>query len=658
MRLLTSAAFAIAMGCASSPSPVPVPAARSAPPSVPTAVGPRGGKIALTGWSSSHVGSLVFVADGHRLVAVADGAIGELDPRARTQVGAAIGLSSGTVLDPNGRPGVGETLSWSVVDAVWAWDPHARSLVGAVYLSAWGNATRGLAAWAPAGGPPRALESADARPCGPLAISPDRELVVARVATGAKPSCDIRATAIQLFSLSTAKPVTPPIEVGFAQVAAFSADGRYVAAGSEVVHVYDIRAQQDATVRPSHPITSLAFRPGSALLAWATSERELETWSPGEAAPQRRGSGTIIAFSPDGHYAATVAGEVALLDGATLAPVEPRLGLRGPWPSADAITFSADSRQLAVALSGADLAVWQLEPVDAEPAGDDGWLVRLVPLPIPPSNPPPPIGHDGQLGGRILVGGKPAANVDLTLTPHPQEYADARALAPITIHAGRDGRFHLANIPAIEWNATVQAPGAVPGGYVFDMRGKRVHQLEVSLDPAVTIRGTVLGPDRRPAKGVEVFHPPDPGYGVPTVVVAADGSGRFVIDHVRPSTGIDGLGGTYYLTARRADGAVHGTRVKIGKAGPVAVSLTLVSADAANVLHVRVVDAAGAPVAGSIVVVEDQWARTDATGETSLDIDTSRVGTHVRVQTAEGPWSEPVEVDLPHAGPVTLRITR
>ena len=56
-------------------------------------------------------------------------------------------------------------------------------------------------------------------------------------------------------------------------------------------------------------------------------------------------------------------------------------------------------------------------------------------------------------------------------------------------------------------------PGDITGGYVFDMRGKRVHQLDVSLDPAVTIRGTVLGPDHRPAKGVEVFHPPDPGYG-------------------------------------------------------------------------------------------------------------------------------------------------
>ena len=643
----------VAVGCSSSPPPI----SHAPPPVANAVVRPPGGKVTLTtGWGRSRTQELLFVDDGRRLVAADAGYIVEIDPIARAQLGVA-SLSSPSVPDPNGRPGVGETLSWTVDDAMWGWDAKSGTLLGAVSLSAWGDATRGPAVWRPEDKPmPIPPDSATA--CSPVALSVDHDVVAMRMAAGSAGDCHGRTTAIQLFSLSTRSAVSAPVEVGFANVAAFSSDGRYLAVGGDVVHLYDVKTRELASARPAHPVYAIAFQPKQPVVVWTTSDAELESWRVGDSAAVHRGKGTGVAFSPDGHYLATVHDHPVLLDASTFHHLGIELdGLRAA--TADAIAFSADSRQLAIAMAG-DIGVWQLEAVPARPAADDSWFARMRPLPVPPPKPFPRIGRDGELDGRVLVGGKPVANAEITLSPHAQEYADARALPPITVHTSRDGSYHFANVPTIIWEQLVVARGATIGGYVFDMRQKKVHHADVKLDPAVTIVGTVLGPDKRRANNVRIFHPG--GYADREVDVPTEPDGAFVIDHLRPGVDPTGGPGHYSLTARRGDGAVAAALVDISKPGPARVTLTLRPVGDPRVLRVSVVDPAGSPVAGALVSVESWWNKTDAAGQTSLDIDTSVTGPkglRARVNKADG-WarSDEVSVDLPRADPVVLHVER
>jgi WD40 repeat protein len=85
-----------------------------------------------------------------------------------------------------------------------------------------------------------------------------------------------------------------------------------------------------------------------------------------------------LGFSPKGTYLCAAAGELHLLDGATLVP---RRQFRAPvgHAGAAAFAFSADESRLAVAF-GHGAAVWRLDDPDAPPVrcGSHGNLVRAI----------------------------------------------------------------------------------------------------------------------------------------------------------------------------------------------------------------------------------------------------------------------------------------
>jgi len=259
-------------------------------------------------------------------------------------------------------------LSWSVEDAVWAWDPAAHGLVGVVRLGAWGDALVGLAVWSPnTTKPPTAIPN-DGSVCAPIALSADRRLVVVRALPTARGFCDGHAKAIKVFDVRTSQVVGAPVDVGFANVAAFSRDGRYLAAGSSVVFVVNLQTHAVSTIQPAAPIHAIAMDPSQPSIVWATQDRQIETWKLGDDAPREIGRGSFVAYSPDGQYLAIVDRDLVLLDAKTLKPVN-RIPLSGGGQvehHTDAIAFSDDSRQIAIVVEH-DLWVWQLEPVSAGP---------------------------------------------------------------------------------------------------------------------------------------------------------------------------------------------------------------------------------------------------------------------------------------------------
>ena len=603
-----------------------------------------GGAVKLTTWSVSHVDSLFFTDGGQRLVGAGYGSIIEIDPVTRKQVGM-VSLSSATVPNPKGRPGVGETLNWEVRESIWAWDKG--SILGVAQLSGWGAVLTGLAVWRPASGAPIGITAPPGYMCEPLVISSDRKAFVTRVDTS-KRGCGPTQTGAQVYSIDTQKPLSPPLDLGFTRRAAFSRDGRYAAAGGKTgLQVVDLRAEKVVASLPlAQELTSLAFHPTTNTLAWTDDERELWSWKIGDPAPVKHGAGTGFAFSPDGRFAAVNrVNKLELLDATTLTAIgAPLEGVAGVFT--DAIAFSDDGTQLAVAISGTEIGVWQLAPRTAKPF-EDGWLKQLRPLPTPAAKPFPKIEHDGRLEGRVLIGDKPVANAEVTISAHHQEYDDARALPPLTTRTKADGSYLFENAPTIIYQQLVRAPGATIGGYVFDMREKKSHKADVKLDPAVTIRGQVLGPDNKPARSVRIVH--IRGYGDQQVDIVTDAKGRFVIDHLRPAT-------KYPVTARRADGAVRSKLLDISKPGPLAATLKLAAPTDPSVVQIVVVDKTGAPAANARVSSDSNETLTDASGKASLDIDGKQL--RLRANGEDGSAiSDSIDLQMPQPAPIKIVLT-
>ncbi|HEX2689608.1 MAG TPA: hypothetical protein VHN14_23480 [Kofleriaceae bacterium] len=642
------------------PTPTPTPARTTAPsapvPARPTPAGPQATGGAVPGYTAWILQSLRFIDGDHRLIGARSGYLMNMDPVSRRQLGD-IELSSPQVPDPNGRPGVGETLSWNISEAVWAWDSTAHGLVGAIRIVASGKALSGLAVWRPGGAAlPTEIPATAGSNCEPVAISPDARVVVARVIDRATRSCD-ESHAVQVFDLATTKPLSAPIDIGRAETAAFSQDGRYLAIGTDGkgAALYDLQRQTLAKVPSAERIQTIALRGSPPTVLWSTFQGKLESWQPGSEVVSR-GEGEALTLSPDGRIAAAfVDNAIVLLDPVTLQRISGPISGAG-FGRPTAIAFSEDSRQIAAA-EGSAVSVWQLGTIDAAPYTDTGWFAALHRLPVPPPNPTPPIEHDAAIDGRVLLAGKPVANATVTLLPHHQEYADARALPPLVTHTGADGRYRFVHVPTILWGQSVTAPGTTYGGYLCDMRKTKVCHQDVTVERALTIRGIVRGPDQRPAAGVRVFHPGVVDLGDDEVDITTDRAGKFVIDHLRPKAGMPG----YRITARRADGAVRSSALDNSKAGPQAITLVLVDPHDLSVLHVQVVDRGGKPVAGAFVSIEGHSVKTDARGLASLDYEDAVPGaTFVRVLVDTGPRTTvaSAEVVVPRREPVTIAIDR
>lgn len=636
---------ALAASCGG-PAPIaprpPPPTTTPAPaPIAPTpAPAPPGGEVTFAPPGPPAITGLSFTDGGARLLATGGPTLVEIDPVTRRELGR-IRLDSARVPNPNGRLGSGESLQATIEMAtVWAWDAPAAELVGVATVGSWGVGPRGPNVVRPASGAaPAPFHAKLGAVCVPLALSPDRTRVALTVNARKDGWCD-GANSVQVFDLATQRPVTPPVEIGFIGAAAFSADGRRLAIGGARAHIYDLDTHALVTAPTSSVIRAIAFDPTSPRIAWQTDDREIESWRPGDAANADLGEGTAIAFAPDGHLAVARRDAIELLapDGARARWIA--LPDRG---AIDTLAFADDGRQLAAA-GWSRVDVWQLEPL--APPALSGWFARARPLPVPAPPPLPPFTPTGTYEGRVLLGGAPVVGAEIVLRPIGQEYPDAAALPPIKARSGAGGRVRLTGLPTINWQLWVTRRGALREGRQLLLRTQPSMRFDIEMSPAATVVGRVLGPDRRPARGVRLYRPDD--HRGAALDLAAGADGTFTIDHLRPAS-------TLHVTATRRDGAVRHTAIELPRAGVTRVTIVLAAADDPQVVRGTVVDAAGAPLADVLVVINETYTvKTDARGRFAGDVPGSRgavrvFGPHLR--------SDPQRVTLPLTAPLTLVAT-
>jgi len=213
---------------------------------------------------------------------------------------------------------------------------------------------------------------------------------------------------------------------------------------------------------------------------------------------------------------------------------------------------------------------------------------------------------------------------------------------------------------------TAACGGAQPAGMLHNAAsnpgperraaGTPCNAIDPSAPEEITVVGRVLGPDGHVAHDVHVYSPPLGDAGVVELDVAVDADGRFAIPHLHTDSGPVG---TYWITARRADGAVRSRNLDISKPGTICVELKLAAATDPGLVHVVVLDLAGAPVPGAHVTLEQQPAKTDARGETTIDYDASTTGSknlRLRVNRSSGWARGMVTIDVPRAVPVTIQV--
>ena len=150
---------------------------------------------------------------------------------------------------------------------------------------------------------------------------------------------------------------------------AFSRDGRRLASGTwgGSVRLWDVVAGGEplcdfaASRMTRHPISALAFSPNGRRLATASFGRRVDVWdtSTGELVQTLPQSGMVlcVAFSPDGRRLVS-AGEdktVRVWESTTGREV---LGLRGHTDMCGCVAFSSDGRRLASASKDGTIRVW------------------------------------------------------------------------------------------------------------------------------------------------------------------------------------------------------------------------------------------------------------------------------------------------------------
>jgi hypothetical protein len=592
----------ILAGCGSAGAAAPVAVAPIAPVAATAPAAPLASLVSID-IPGNEAATMTLVDGGRAALIGREGWLSLVDLDAHAVVGT-VALDSLRAKSPWPAPRDRERYR-EVRDAVWHWDDAARRLSGAMTVGSWqAIPDRGFARWRPLD---EALPTAMARDpkrfaTAPIAISPDGRVVVARHGY---------ADAIQSFDLATGAAISAPLDIEVGAVA-FAADGSQLAVADFEggVRLYDPArgVARELPGRHGSRVTALAYHPTQSRLA--TSDREtIRVWDLAPAVPtatvlDRRGS--ALAWSGDGAYLAVVTSDaIALLDGATLAPVR-ELARPAKPGSIEHLAFTADGRL--VAAGGGRVLVHDVAPRRPGPPLDAAWFRQLRRLPTPDFDPQPAIERTGVIRGRVTAGGRPVAGAVIELTPHHQEWPAARALGALRIRTGADGRFLHTAVPRVQWDVTVTAPRMQRHGQMFVLRERAEETLDARLEPAATVVGIVRRPDGRPAAGAVVT------VAERGATVTAGRDGRFTIDHVRPDSRLQ-------LYARSADGAVATARLAVPAARPTPVELRLLAADGPDVVRILVVDRFGAAVAGAQMTRDHDRGVSDAHGRWTVPFD-------------------------------------
>jgi hypothetical protein len=539
---------------------------------------------------------LEFIDRGTALLASAGSSLYVIDPIKRTVVAQAA-FDSERMPDRSGTPVQGATREQEIELAIWRWDAAHRSVVGAVCIGGDGEVVRGLAVWAPGREPvPRHLPADHKQECRPLAVAPDASTVLARTAP----------KTAQLFSVANATKLGAPIALANdPQVAAFSPDGTSIAiAGDGAIELYDVASGHHETLpagRDQH-VRGLVFDPVRRVLL-SIGDVDVLAWNLAAKTSTRVAPGADVtdgvraaAFSGDGKQLALAReASLAIVDGAAFAAIRSIDAREGR-----ALAFAPDGDALAVQ-TGQDLEIFDLHARTAATAAiDAGWLAQLAELPVPPAEREPDFTRDGAVDGRVMANGHPVAGAEVRLQPSTQEWPRARKLAPLHTRTAGDGSYRFSSVARIDWGVTISAPGLTTAGYIAELRRQpAAHASTSTLEPAVTIRGIVLGSDGRPAPKAEVARAS--AYGIEPVLVPVARDGTFVLDHLRHDTRSYGDGTGYTFAAWLPDGSVGLTTAFVKTTTPVKAVVKLLRPDDSHVSRVRVIDETDAPVKGASV---------------------------------------------------------
>jgi len=638
-----SVAFvALIAGCAARPL-APAPISAAAPPRPPP---PVHHTVAIG--VGTYATQLFYTQPG-RVVAARDDVLELVDTTRLRPVGEVKRLSSEAGedrLDP-----INHRISRDIQVATWAWDRGEP--LGIVDVGGLGGADpAGLGVWRPASEPrPDYLTGRGGFYCVAVAISADHAMFVT---SGCEPG-DVMGKTMQIYATETREELATVAQRPTRAV--FSPDGKQLvfATASHQLALYDLASERLTMLLQDHTqdVLAVAYHPTRPLVVSADGDAAIDAWDLAAGSHVRIAEkATKLAFSPDGRYlAAGYRSQLLVLDTRTWARALDPLKIAFSW-GPDALAWSPDSRQLAAIVGGSTLELFDFAP--GEPAAvDDAVWARVHRLPTPAPAQPPPIVNDGVIEGTITMAGKPVAGAELRLAPHPQEWPVARALVGPVGKSDRDGHCRMAHLPEISWNVTYSAPGTTLGGFVASLREEATVHVDLAVDPAVTIRGRVLGPDHRPARDVRIVH-----YRYDSVIEIDQRTGpdgTFVLDHLRPEgTSYDPA--SFQLGFEGADGAARSFRLDIRKPGPIDLPVTLRGPRDPHVVRVHVQDASGNPVANAQVSPNGSLGvPSDARGDAAIDIGDAKK-LYLHVYASRGGTGE-IPVDLPSRAPVTITLT-
>jgi cytochrome c len=216
-----------------------------------------------------------------------------------------------------------------------------------------------IAIWQLGQGTPARVLDGHAGPIAALAVSPDGS-------TLASASWD---TTVRLWPLSGGEPRVLEGHSGGVNAVAFLADGTPVSAGYDANLMIWPREAPPVTVAFPTPLNTLATLPGDRLGVGAADGKLRVIDRSGDIRSEVQIAPTpviALAVSPDGKYlaAASLEGNVAVLDAASLAPVNDLIGAGLPvW----SLAFAPDGQTLLT--GGADRVVHEWNVETGEPPG-------------------------------------------------------------------------------------------------------------------------------------------------------------------------------------------------------------------------------------------------------------------------------------------------